>query len=145
MEGYRSGHNEAVLKTVWEQSHKGSNPFPSANEKDHREWSFSNNYITIWRSTQAGRRGRFAKPLGRIILAPGFKSPLLRQKRTNFCLPKVCSFFIQAAGLAYHHRTKCGAYHQGRQADLVSHHASACISSAEGCINCGLMRCNTLC
>ena len=30
MEGYRSGHNEAVLKTVWEQSHKGSNPFPSA-------------------------------------------------------------------------------------------------------------------
>ena len=29
-EGYRSGHNEAVLKTVWEQSHKGSNPFPSA-------------------------------------------------------------------------------------------------------------------
>ena len=29
-EGYRSGHNEAVLKTVREQSHKGSNPFPSA-------------------------------------------------------------------------------------------------------------------
>ena len=37
-------------------------------------------------------------------------------------------YFIQAAGLAYHRRTKCGAYHQGRQADLVSHHASACIS-----------------
>ena len=30
MEGYRSGHNEAVLKTVWAQAHKGSNPFPSA-------------------------------------------------------------------------------------------------------------------
>ena len=29
-ERYRSGHNEAVLKTVWEQSHKGSNPFLSA-------------------------------------------------------------------------------------------------------------------
>ena len=29
-EGYRSGHNEAVLKTVWEQSHVGSNPTPSA-------------------------------------------------------------------------------------------------------------------
>ena len=32
-EGYRSGHNEAVLKTVWEQSHVGSNPTPSANKK----------------------------------------------------------------------------------------------------------------
>ena len=58
----------------------------------------------------------------------GFESLTLRQKRSNFCLPKVTSFFIQAAGLAYHCRTKCGAYHQGRQADLVSHHASACIS-----------------
>ena len=31
-EGYRSGHNEAVLKTVWAHAHKGSNPFPSANQ-----------------------------------------------------------------------------------------------------------------
>ena len=30
-------------------------------------------------------------------------------------------FFIQAAGLAYHHRTTCGVYHPGRQAALVSH------------------------
>ena len=30
MERYRSGHNEAVLKTVWGQPHKGSNPFLSA-------------------------------------------------------------------------------------------------------------------
>ena len=30
-ERYRSGHNEAVLKTVWAQAHKGSNPFLSAN------------------------------------------------------------------------------------------------------------------
>ncbi len=29
-ERYRSGHNEAVLKTVWVQAHKGSNPFLSA-------------------------------------------------------------------------------------------------------------------
>ena len=34
-------------------------------------------------------------------------------KRSNFCLPKVTSFFIQAAGLAYHHRTKCGDDIQG--------------------------------
>ena len=30
VEGYRSGHNEAVLKTVWVQAHGGSNPSPSA-------------------------------------------------------------------------------------------------------------------
>ena len=29
-EAYRSGHNEAVLKTVWVQAHRGSNPFASA-------------------------------------------------------------------------------------------------------------------
>ena len=29
-EGYRSGHNEAVLKTVWANAHVGSNPTPSA-------------------------------------------------------------------------------------------------------------------
>ena len=30
MEGYRSGHNGAVLKTVRGQPHAGSNPAPSA-------------------------------------------------------------------------------------------------------------------
>ena len=29
---YRSGHNEAVLKTVWVQAHGGSNPSSCANE-----------------------------------------------------------------------------------------------------------------
>ena len=38
--------------------------------------------------------------------------------------------FIQAAGLAYHRRAKCGVYHQGRRAALVSHHAPACIPPA---------------
>ena len=32
-EGYRSGHNEAVLKTVWVHAHVGSNPTPSAKNK----------------------------------------------------------------------------------------------------------------
>ena len=39
-EGYRSGHNEAVLKTVWEQSHVGSNPTPSAIAKALLLWGF---------------------------------------------------------------------------------------------------------
>ena len=29
-EGYRSGHNGAVLKTVWAQAHRRSNRLPSA-------------------------------------------------------------------------------------------------------------------
>ena len=40
LEAYRSGHNEAVLKTVWEKSHRGSNPFASATKTmlpDHIE------------------------------------------------------------------------------------------------------------
>ena len=52
------------------------------------------------------------------------ESLLLRQQKENFCLPKVLFLFIQAAGLAYHRRTTCGAYHQGRLADLVSHQAA---------------------
>ena len=32
-EAYRSGHNEAVLKTVWVQAHGGSNPSASATAK----------------------------------------------------------------------------------------------------------------
>ena len=34
MEAYRSGHNEAVLKTVWVQAHGGSNPSASAKNAD---------------------------------------------------------------------------------------------------------------
>ena len=33
-EGYRSGHNEAVLKTVCLHGHVGSNPTPSARKTD---------------------------------------------------------------------------------------------------------------
>ena len=57
----------------------------------------------VWRSTQVGRRGAPAKGVGRLKPAREFKSPLLRQQKENFCLPKVLFLFIQAAGLAYHH------------------------------------------
>ena len=33
MEGYRSGHNGAVLKTVRAKAHAGSNPAPSAKNR----------------------------------------------------------------------------------------------------------------
>ena len=35
-EAYRSGHNEAVLKTVWVQAHGGSNPSASASKNLNR-------------------------------------------------------------------------------------------------------------
>ena len=39
VEGYRSGHNGADSKSVWEQSHAGSNPAPSAIYPPHKgEW-----------------------------------------------------------------------------------------------------------
>ena len=34
-EAYRSGHNEAVLKTVWVHAHGGSNPSASARRKKY--------------------------------------------------------------------------------------------------------------
>ena len=36
-ESYRSGHNEAVLKTVWAYAHVGSNPTLSAKKCSHRQ------------------------------------------------------------------------------------------------------------
>ncbi len=40
MEAYRSGHNEAVLKTVWVHAHGGSNPSASANGKKYEPLRF---------------------------------------------------------------------------------------------------------
>ena len=53
-------------------------------------------------------------------------SPLAStKKRSNFCLLKVTSFFIQAAGLVYHHDA---VVYIISPFGAVSHHASACIS-----------------
>ena len=66
--------------------------------------------------------GGFARP-------PRAKSPIFHQQKENFFLPKVLFLFIQAAGLAYLHRAKCGAYHQGRRAalDLITHQRASCL------------------
>ena len=39
-EAYRSGHNEAVLKTVWVKAHGGSNPSASANARHGNSRAF---------------------------------------------------------------------------------------------------------
>ena len=36
MQAYRSGHNEAVLKTVWVKAHGGSNPSACAKNMEMR-------------------------------------------------------------------------------------------------------------
>ena len=80
MQRYRSGHNEAVLKTVWVHARVGSNP------------------------------------------------TLCAKKEATL----VASFFIQAAGLVYHHTLVCIS---SPQAYIIT----------EGAFSCGLMRYNTLC
>ena len=69
MERYRSGHNEAVLKTVCPQGHVGSNPTLSAGDTFSDEpFPVRNNQMLvslIWRSTQAGRRDTPGKGAGR--------------------------------------------------------------------------------
>ena len=57
------------------------------------------------------------------------------KKEVTFVYQKLLFLFIQAAGLAYHRRTKCGAYHQPLW---------GCISSrASVHLACGLMIYNT--
>ena len=59
LERYRSGHNEAVLKTVCPQGRVGSNPTLSVIGQA------GNHRLFIRRSTQAGRRDTPGKGAGR--------------------------------------------------------------------------------
>ena len=51
MERYRSGHNEAVLKTVCPQGRVGSNPTLSVNHEYQHDFN-------AWRSTQVAEGAR---------------------------------------------------------------------------------------
>ena len=68
LEGYRSGHNGAVLKTVRVKAHVGSNPTPSANIFKNSMEKYS-----------SGSRGSPAKGVD-LIRMRGFKSLLLRHR-----------------------------------------------------------------
>ena len=82
-----------------------------------------------------------SRPQTPVFLTCGFKSRPLHQKRSNFCLPKVTSFFIQAAGLAYHHDA---VVYIISPFGAVSHHASACILlRLDEMQHCVLMICNS--
>ena len=69
MEGYRSGHNDAVLKTVWEQSHVGSNPTPSANKKRtfvYQKFSFCLSKPQAWYIIDARSAAYIISPFGAV-------------------------------------------------------------------------------
>ena len=61
-EGYRSGHNEAVLKTVWVHAHVGSNPTPSAKAKGHLWVSFLFWWHGWYEHSLQGKRGFAFEP-----------------------------------------------------------------------------------
>ena len=73
MERYRSGHNEAVLKTVCLHGHMGSNPILSAYELNIRTVLFSQ-----FGEVPKRLKGLPWKGSRSLIAARGFKSLLLR-------------------------------------------------------------------
>ena len=91
---------------ICNQAVDGSTPFTSSNKGDF----------------PSGQRGQTVNLLS-LTSVVRIHHPPPKNPRTVFS-----DFFIQAAGLAYHRRTKCGVYHQGRRAALVFHHALVCTS-----------------
>ena len=51
MQAYRSGHNEAVLKTVWVKAHGGSNPSACA-----KKWNKPCACFIFWKQVRVGRK-----------------------------------------------------------------------------------------
>ena len=96
---------------ICNQQVDGSTPFASSNS--------CNNILGDFPS---GQRGQTVNLLS-LTSVVRIHHPPPKNPRTGFS-----DFFIQAAGLAYHRRTKCGVYHQGRRAALVFHHAPVCTS-----------------
>ena len=75
MERYRSGHNEAVLKTVCPQGRVGSNPTLSVH---HESMMSTLGEVPKWLKGLAWKVSRS------LIAARGFKSLLLRLFKTEF-------------------------------------------------------------
>ena len=84
-EAYRSGHNEAVLKTVWEQSHGGSNPSASAKKKPKKS------IMTFWAFCPFWHFSRFFKVFG---LKIGLQISINAVPKPNF-------FIFRAKNLVY--------------------------------------------
>ena len=78
-ERYRSGHNEAVLKTVCPQGHVGSNPTLSAYDTSHNiELVISYVILNHLGEVPKWLKGHPWKGCRSLVAARGFKSLLLR-------------------------------------------------------------------
>ena len=80
MERYRSGHNEAVLKTVCPQGRVGSNPTLSAYDESHNTIGYQlyRSYSEHLGEVPKWLKGHPWKGCRSLIAARGFKSLLLR-------------------------------------------------------------------
>ena len=67
MEAYRSGHNEAVLKTVWVKAHGGSNPSASANKSKGILFKVP---LFLFRNVKWDSNGREKQRFGESLPAP---------------------------------------------------------------------------
>ena len=90
-ERYRSGHNEAVLKTVWGQLHMGSNPILSVPDRESKP--FRKTEYCSYAEVPKWSKGLAWKVSRSLIAAHGFKSHLLRN---NEEVSRSCdtSFFV---------------------------------------------------
>ncbi len=90
LERYRSGHNEAVLKTVWRQRHMGSNPILSVRYKTSILKRRIEHFIQRLGEVPKRLKGHPWKGCRSLVAARGFKSLLLRStlKTEQQCKPE---------------------------------------------------------
>ena len=104
MERYRSGHNEAVLKTVCPQGRVGSNPTLSAQGQARapRQWNIEQRFCSLGEVPKRPK-GHPWKGCRSLIAARGFKSLLLRSlenkvKKVVDKHQRLCYYNIAVAG-----------------------------------------------
>ena len=106
-EAYRSGHNEAVLKTVWVKAHGGSNPSASASYGWHPQVAKENGEKATLRfffvflkdhpsqATAEGRRNNVSLHFVSLPLVALGTNPCLRQRKAR---QQPCLFHATAEG-----------------------------------------------
>ena len=107
MQAYRSGHNEAVLKTVWVKAHGGSNPSACAKKGRSccsalfwRKWGGRKNARIIGGSREerkTERKGKRTRVVERRRFAVSQTPSLRAKKPTNFN-KKLVGFVFQIGG-----------------------------------------------
>ena len=83
MQRYRSGHNEAVLKTVCPRGHVGSNPTLCV--ENHQSDLVVFVFKLVFGEVPKRLKGLPWKGSRSLIAARGFKSRLLRSENGSFC------------------------------------------------------------